>query len=81
MEGYVMGGLNWFQRGLMLAGGLMMIVPGLTTDFVGVALSGLVLVMKRSIERTWLQCSVTFFSCLIAIQKVIVNIRLPCLRM
>ena len=46
MEGYVMGGLNWFQRGLMLAGGLMMIVPGLTTDFVGVALSGLVLVMK-----------------------------------
>ena len=46
MEGYAMGGLNWFQRGLMLAGGLMMIVPGLTTDFVGVALSGLVLVMK-----------------------------------
>ena len=46
MEGYIMGGLNWFQRGLMLAGGLMMIVPGLTTDFVGVALSALVLVMK-----------------------------------
>ena len=46
MEGYAMGGLNWFQRGLMLAGGLMMIAPGLTTDFVGVALSGLVLVMK-----------------------------------
>ena len=46
MEGYIMGDLNWFQRGLMLAGGLMMIVPGLTTDFVGVALSGLVLVMK-----------------------------------
>ena len=46
MEGYAMGGLNWFQRGLMLAGGLMMIVPGLTTDFVGVALSGLVLLMK-----------------------------------
>ena len=41
-----MGDLNWFQRGLMLVGGLMMIVPGITTDFVGIALSGLVLVMK-----------------------------------
>ena len=46
MEGYIMGDLNWFQRGLMLVGGLMMIVPGITTDFVGIALSGLVLVMK-----------------------------------
>ena len=46
MEGYIMGDLNWIQRGLMLVGGLMMIVPGITTDFVGIALSGLVLVMK-----------------------------------
>ena len=46
MEGYIMGDLNWFQRGLMLVGGGMMIVPGITTDFVGIALSGLVLVMK-----------------------------------
>ena len=46
MEGYVMGNLNWFQRILMLAGGLMMIYPGTATDAVGILLSGAVLVMK-----------------------------------
>ncbi len=46
MEGYIMGNLNWFQRGLMLVGGLMMIYPGTVTDVVGIALSGVVLIMK-----------------------------------
>ena len=46
MEGYIMGDLNWFQRGLMLVGGLMMIYPGTATDAVGILLSGVVLVMK-----------------------------------
>ena len=46
MEGYIMGDLNWFQRGLMLVGGLMMIYPGTMTDLIGIALSGAVLVMK-----------------------------------
>ena len=46
MEGYIMGNLNWFQRGLMLVGGLMMIYPGTVTDAVGIALSGAVLIMK-----------------------------------
>ncbi len=46
MEGYIMGNLNWFQRILMLVGGLMMIYPGTATDAIGILLSGLVLVMK-----------------------------------
>ena len=46
MEGYIMGNLNWFQRGLMLVGGLMMIYPGTVTDAIGIALSGAVLIMK-----------------------------------
>ena len=46
LEGYIMGSLNWLQRGLMLVGGLMMIYPGTTTDFVGIILSGAVVVMK-----------------------------------
>ena len=46
MEGYIMGTLNWFQRGLMLVGGLMMIYPGTVTDAVGIALSGIVIIMK-----------------------------------
>ena len=40
MEGYIMGNLNWFQRILMLVGGLMMIYPGAMTDAIGIALSG-----------------------------------------
>ena len=46
MEGYIMGNLSWFQRGLMLVGGLMMIYPGTVTDAIGIALSGAVLIMK-----------------------------------
>ena len=46
MEGYIMGNLNWFQRILMLVGGLMMIYPGATTDAIGIALSGAVIVLK-----------------------------------
>ena len=45
MEGYIMGDLNWFQRGLMLVGGLMMIYPGTRTDIIGLALSGLVIAL------------------------------------
>ena len=46
MEGYIMGNLNWPQRLLMLVGGLMMIYPGVTTDAIGIALSGAVIVLK-----------------------------------
>ena len=46
MEGYIMGNLNWLQRVLMLVGGLMMIYPGVTTDAIGIALSGAVVVLK-----------------------------------
>ena len=46
MEGYIMGNLNWLQRGLMLVGGLMMIYPGAMTDAIGIALSGAVVVLK-----------------------------------
>ena len=46
MEGYIMGNLNWFQRILMLVGGLMMIYPGAMTDAIGIALSGAVVVLK-----------------------------------
>ena len=46
MEGYIKGNLNWFQRVLMLVGGLMMIYPGAMTDAIGIALSGAVVVLK-----------------------------------
>ena len=46
MEGYIMGNLNWLQRILMLVGGLMMIYPGATTDAIGIALSGAVILLK-----------------------------------
>ena len=45
MEGYLIGNLNWFRRGLALAGGLMMIYPGSMTDLIGICLSGVVVVL------------------------------------
>ena len=45
MEGYLIGKLNWFRRGLALVGGLMMIYPGHTTDLIGICLSGIVVVL------------------------------------
>ena len=46
MEGYLLKPMAWWQRILALAGGLCMIIPGLTTDIVGVALIALVLLVQ-----------------------------------
>ena len=45
MEGYLIGELSWPRRALALVGGLMMIYPGTVTDVIGLALSGLVVVL------------------------------------
>ncbi len=46
LEGYVMQKMNWIQRILAAAGGLMLIDPGLATDAVGVALLAVVVVWQ-----------------------------------
>lgn len=42
LEGYFLGNMTWYERLLCLAGGLMMIFPGTTTDLMGFALAAAV---------------------------------------
>ena len=46
LEGYFLRRMPWYERILSCAGGLLLIVPGLTTDLVGVGLVAVVLVMQ-----------------------------------
>lgn len=46
LEGYFLGNMAWYERLLCLAGGLMMIFPGTTTDLLGFALAAAVVGMQ-----------------------------------
>ena len=50
MEGHMFIKLPWWQRILTLAGGLMLIVPEMITDIVGIALVVLVIVIQKLTE-------------------------------
>ncbi len=52
LEGYVMGRVPGIGRILMAAGGLALLVPGIITDIVGVALIGLVIVFQAIRRKT-----------------------------
>jgi TRAP-type uncharacterized transport system fused permease subunit len=43
LEGFLLRGMSWPERLVSLAGGLMLIYPGLITDLVGVGLVGIVI--------------------------------------
>ncbi len=47
MEGYMFKDMPWWERILALAGGLCMIIPGITTDAVGLALIVLVFILQK----------------------------------
>ena len=47
MEGYMFKNMSWFERILSLAGGLCMIIPGLATDAVGLALIVFVFIIQK----------------------------------
>ncbi|MFC1971616.1 hypothetical protein ACFLV0_06830, partial [Chloroflexota bacterium] len=40
MTGYFIKSATWIDRGMMMAGGLLMTYPGLTTDLIGLGLLG-----------------------------------------
>ena len=46
LEGYMLRNTSWWERLFSIAGGLMLIYPGLTTDIVGLALVGVVFVIQ-----------------------------------
>ncbi len=47
MEGYMFKDMPWWERILALAGGLCMIIPGLVTDAVGLALIILIFILQK----------------------------------
>ncbi len=46
LQGYFLHHMRWYERIVSAAGGLLLIYPGLTTDLVGVALVGAVLIVQ-----------------------------------
>ena len=51
MEGYMYKHMPWWQRILALAGGLCMIIPGLTTDVIGLVLIVLIFLFQKIGEK------------------------------
>ncbi len=51
MEGYHSVKLPWWQRFMILAGGLMLIVPETITDIIGIALVAAVIVLQKVAEK------------------------------
>ena len=46
LEGYMIRNASWWERLLSIAGGLLLIYPGLVTDAIGFGLVGLVMVIQ-----------------------------------
>ncbi len=46
LEGYFLHNMSWYERIITLVGGLMLIIPGLLTDVLGVSLVVIVLVIQ-----------------------------------
>lgn len=47
MEGYMYKKMPWWERILSLVGGLCMVIPGIVTDLIGVALIALVFILQK----------------------------------
>lgn len=46
LEGYFIGTMSWYERVLSVAGGLLLIYPGIVTDAIGIALVGVVVLIQ-----------------------------------
>ena len=46
LEGYMIRALKFYERLLVIAGGLMLVIPGLVTDIVGLALVAVVILLQ-----------------------------------
>ena len=47
MEGYMYNKMSWFERILALVGGLCMVIPGIVTDAVGLALIVVIFIIQK----------------------------------
>ena len=55
LEGYLIRNMKWYQRVISLAGGLLLIYPGLVTDTVGVLLVAVVLMLQLLTKKKEIQ--------------------------
>ena len=46
LEGYLLHRMSWVERLISVVGGLLLIYPGITTDIIGLALVGVILVIQ-----------------------------------
>ncbi|HSB81438.1 MAG TPA: TRAP transporter permease [Candidatus Methylomirabilis sp.] len=53
MIGFCLAPMGWIERGIFAAGGLMLIDPGLTTDFIGLAMLAVGLLIQWRKRKTW----------------------------
>ncbi len=53
IEGWLLHKMPWWQRIISAAGGLLLIYPGLTTDLIGLALAGCVVLMQFFTMKTY----------------------------
>ena len=51
MEGYMFTKTPWWQRLMLLGGGLLSIIPGLITDATGIVLIAVVIVLQKLSEK------------------------------
>ena len=51
LQGFIFRNASWWERLLSIAGGLLLIYPGLTTDIIGLALVGIVIVIQYLEKR------------------------------
>ena len=51
LEGWLLRGMKWYERLVSVAGGLLLIIPGIVTDVAGLALVALVLVYQLLMKR------------------------------
>lgn len=51
IEGYLFSNMNWGQRLLFLAGGVIMVIPGLETDLAGLGILALAILWQRATSR------------------------------
>ncbi len=51
MEGYMFSKCPWWQRIMLLGGGLLLIIPGVVTDLAGVTLTAVVIILQKLKEE------------------------------
>ena len=51
LQGYMFRSASWWQRLLSVAGGLLLIYPGVVTDIIGLGMVGIVMVIQLLSNR------------------------------